>query len=379
MLLSTRRQITAWIAANFAITRLGGQTFIGKPFATGELRLTLVAALSNTAVLDISPDGRSLLAFAHSGGRRMIGLQLINPESGKVTRSIDLPVRPDDGGFFREGTTAIVRLINLETSAKGSVVILWDVTSGRVTRRIEGAFDRDQFGFSFHPLEANTILGLGHDRTLKRGSVLALFRVPDFEEIARTPHYNPRLGPGVISTRIKVADNRKTFAYALDNEVFCRSTKTLEILWRNQIKMPSASVWINEVGISPDGTLVTASETTVNKQNEKALSVIVLDGADGSFIKRIPVRGDSNVAFSSDNRLIACGHSEIVGVKGEERHIIVEVVEVATGRRLATIMHDRLKRNNKDFLSSGVGVQFSPDGRYLVTKGFNSRVWRLPG
>src|SRR5439155_24813737 len=114
-------------------------------------------------------------------------------------------------------------------------------------------------------------------------------------------------------------------------------------------------------------------------ENQKSKSYVgVFDGRDGVPVAQFPIRQVEGLALSPDRRLLAVGQRIEVSAKKPETQPTVLVVDVASGKMLATLVHDTLRLgSSKNFLYGAVRVQFTADGKYLISSGLNTKVWQL--
>ena len=88
------------------------------------------------------------------------------------------------------------------------------------------------------------------------------------------------------------------------------------------------------------------------------------------------------LALSPDGKLLAVGQSVPAGDK-QNVDLFVDVYEIASSRRIARELHcrvppGRFQNLNGSFSTSG--IQFTPDGRWLVTSGYDrTKVWEVLG
>jgi WD40 repeat protein len=97
-------------------------------------------------------------------------------------------------------------------------------------------------------------------------------------------------------------------------------------------------------------------------------------------LSRLPLKGDAGIAISPDGKRLAVG--ERID-QTDEAELAVSIWDRLTGVRLARIVHDHLRADRGDWVNShfGIqGIQFTSDGKYLITSGTRTRVWDLaPG
>jgi hypothetical protein len=64
----------------------------------------------------------------------------------------------------------------------------------------------------------------------------------------------------------------------------------------------------------------------------------------------------------------------------KETQLVVSIFDVASGQRIDTVIHDRFRIGRGEWVNShfGVaGIQFSSDGKNLITSGTHTKIWEL--
>lgn len=111
--------------------------------------------------------------------------------------------------------------------------------------------------------------------------------------------------------------------------------------------------------------------------SQKEFYVAVLRGSDGSLHAKVEVNGEAGIALSPDGRVLAVS---VRPPHDDRKNTVVPEVrlfDVATGASFATLTHAPVPEENAPI--SQPLLQFTPDGRYLVTSGYETRVWRMEG
>jgi hypothetical protein len=172
------------------------------------------------------------------------------------------------------------------------------------------------------------------------------------------------------------SDDRNVTVYFFNNALTCRRTVDLETLWTQPIE---AGLRAFPLGISARGDYVAASIARGGPAGEferyDPLYVAVYEGKAGAEVARLDVNGGEGIALSQDGKLIAVVTRE----RGKDGEVLptVHLREVSSGRELASVVHDRIKSSRRQFLEAGCTVAFTSDGRYMVTSGMLTKVWRL--
>jgi hypothetical protein len=134
--------------------------------------------------------------------------------------------------------------------------------------------------------------------------------------------------------------------------------------------------------ISPDSAFVlVASSNNVDRRLPAHRSLIsMLSGRDGSVVTEFPFDGTEGVALSLDGSLLAAGYRVPLEGRRTGTQPTVAIIEVTSGKQIATIIQDQFRENGKEYLYAGFnpnGILFTLDGKYLITSGLNTKVWRV--
>jgi len=136
-----------------------------------------------------------------------------------------------------------------------------------------------------------------------------------------------------------------------------------------------------QLTVSHDGTRVAIAfgENTLVSQI-RIYYIEIYDLMDGNLLARLPVNGIEGIAVSPDGQFIAVGQREVLDSATDNIQPTVHVFEIATGRKLATMIHDnlRLGRGEYSYAAFGPdGIRFTADGRYLLTSTIHTKIWSL--
>jgi WD40 repeat protein len=357
--------------------------------------MPFVKVFKNAGLLDISPDSRKLCLYFSRHPSRSFGwhdqweettrpirdgedaLRVVNMESWQSVFEKRLPTSPYLGSFFADSEAIYVGIPGLKSGHEHLII---ELRTNRSDERIDPYREAD-LEFSYSALDDRTLLGWAFRRGngSAKTEVLVKAKLPSYEEIQRAPYAENR-NPSLPRREapITVAADRRTFVYAVDDKIVCRSTDNLSVKWTRQID-PQLGLW--RTGISGDGRFIAvsafsgASEALVGRSH-----VGVFSGEDGKLIARIPVDGREGVAISPDGKLLAAGYRLALHGKTAGTQPTIAVFEISSGRKLATLVQDQFWDGGKEFLYAGFtthGIQFTPDGKYLITSGLNTKIWKF--
>lgn len=186
----------------------------------------------------------------------------------------------------------------------------------------------------------------------------------------------------------RLSGDRKLLVYIAHQELVCRRVEDFGLLWKRSI---DARIDLNQqwndspsgphvasaaYAISSDGSRVALSPwaDTYHGQPERFYTEL-LNGGDGSAIVRLALRHRDRIALSPDGKLLLIG--ELVNDHSGEIRPTFHAYALPSGEEVATILHDRAAARHR--LTAGVdGVDFTADGKYLITSASNSvRIWQV--
>lgn len=379
-----------------------------------EPAVRLVKEIKHAYLLDVSPDATNLcLYFTRHPVRSFLwrgqwsekttvadggdALRIVETTTWKSTYATRLAAAPYSGSFFADGRAVYAEVPGAGAGRTQRVVV--DLRSGGKQERFDpnpwanpGSLD-----FSYWALDDRALLGGGRDER-NETAVLVRVELPSYRETQRVPFAEKRsasTGMGT-ETSVRVSADRRTFVYAINNNIVCRRGQDLGTLWARQTEADLAPP---RAAISKDGTLVAAAVFGPQAPPFAERGYLaVYDGRSGAPIARIatPIRaadeayltteahlfaGSEGLAISPDGRLLAAGQR--VYLRQKSRSVVQPTVllfDIRRGDKVATITHDQFPGGGGEFLYAGFardGIQFTPDGRYLITSGLNTKVWEV--
>jgi len=250
----------------------------------------------------------------------------------------------------------------------------------RTGERVEQVlpFIPDQYD-SYYALTNRRLLDV-HQRD--QTEALALVEFPSYRQIATVPYATqPRKPRRVVSGITLSTDygfaisvDRQKLAYAFDDVLVCRRTADLKVLWSRTVEVGMKPL---RVTISPTGRRVAVAiadgEPLLNQQHRAYIAIF--DGETGEDVGRLQRSWGDSIALSADGKLIAV----VVREPGKRGEVIptVYVHDVLSGKELASVAHDHIKKGRRQLLEAACGVGFTSDGKYMITSGMATKVWRL--
>lgn len=354
----------------------------------------LAKEIRNAGLLDVSPDSTRLcLYFTRRPFRSFVwhgdwkekkapvrngedALRVLTIGTWTSTYAARLPALPYKGSFFAGGEALYAEVPGVKGGSTDHVLI--DLRAGRLEEGFEPS-DWTGLNFSYWALGDRMLLGGGRDFKLNRTDVLVKAALPSFKETARVPFAQNRSpSTGRTETPIMVSADRRTFAYGFDNNVVYRSAEDLSVLWSHKTD-PELELWC--VGISARGDVVAASVCEDAQPGAaRKYHIAIFDGRDGKELTKLPAEGKEGVAVSPDGTLAAVGQRVVLSGRKSGTQPTVLLFDIASGRKLETLVQDQFYGGGGEFLYAGFtvqGIQFTPDNRYLITSGLNTKVWEI--
>ncbi|MEQ1948039.1 MAG: hypothetical protein ABL995_12670 [Bryobacteraceae bacterium] len=289
--------------------------------------------------------------------------------SWTILSSTELRSSPVNVSFFADSP---VLYAAMEAERQGDrlakPVLTVDFAKTKVDELLEPAAP-GRGAVSYRALSRQTLLGEERRAGDREADSLFLTQLPGYQEMRRVPlAAAPRKG-SVESVSIVSAD-RKLVVYGYDRSVLLRRTEDLSLVWKQDGVEKSAVD--KQLAISATGTLVAAPF-----ERKGSPTVFVFDGATGKEVAAIASEPVTGLAISPDGRYVA------VGVTVKDKTDLVPTVrlhEISSGRSVDTLVHDRVPQG-KDAASKAAfgprGVQFTADGKYLLTSTMHTRAWQL--
>jgi WD40 repeat protein len=377
----------AWLSVAVGLSR--GQTRPDAPDAESPIRL--VKEIKYAGFRDVSLNSsKYCFYFSHKPIRsfRQAGVGFTEKRDPATSKdnalkvldaswepvyAVGLPTHPARAVFFEDGQALYAEIPGV--GGGGSDRVLIDLTTGGLTERLEHT--KSGYFFEYWALEDRALLGSSRNARLNRAEFLIRAEAPDFHEVLRVPFAGTRLRPdSPREADIVVSSDRSAFVYAYDSTVVCRDAKNLEALW-SHAGDPQLPVW--KVGISANSEVVVAAAAdTLYIGGSTKHFVTVFSGNDGRALTTIPALGTEGVAVSPDGKILAAGQRiPLHDKKVSGTQPTVVLFEIASGKKLGTIVHDQFYEGGGEFLHAGVNAAFTPNGRYLITSGLNTKIWQI--
>jgi hypothetical protein len=204
--------------------------------------------------------------------------------------------------------------------------------------------------------------------------------LPNWDEGDRVPLFSVGVPDrGLRITRPAMIRAREKFVHVFNNLIVCRRSSDFRVEWSAQ---PGADHEARSLAISAKGDVVVGGmyETGKISGRQRRNFLAILDGSTGVTVSRIPTEATAALAVSDDGKLVAAGSTiDDQPVKGmiEAR---VRLYSLLSGKHIGYCLHAVTPVERR--LAAGFdpqGIHFTPDGKYLITGGLDTRVWGLDG
>jgi len=348
--------------------------------------LRLAKDLGECEFFAASPDGKlaciNVLSDPPKRGRdKWKGpLQIVELSTWRTVFGGQFRGRVWEANFFADGRALFVETYPAARDDQGRIAhqqAIVDLASGAVTDRIHPVVDILRPDYFVATCDRILLAYQKELRKQREDETLALVDFPAGRERIRVSYADRPRDPDPVDRALAFADDRALMAYCFDSIVLCRRTSDLSILWKSQISTDAAMV---EVEISARGDRVgigfTSAASSKRNPGHYIDYITVHDGATGEEVARLPVNDRATAfALSPDGQRIAVA----VNVAPGKGVLVptVNIYEVASGRQVASTVHNRVGPQPHQFLLALCRPTFTADGKYLITDGAGVKVWDL--
>jgi hypothetical protein len=329
------------------------------------LQFKLIREFKDAGPFDISPDGR----YACLGFNRRGKLQVVELETGRAIYNTELREDVLIARFFADGETLYAQTSLIDENERyrrryQQAVI--DLRTGNLNARL------CDYHLGYFPLAAPFLLG-GEHNSADQGVALFLAKLPDYQETLRVPfapfaRRYPKDPDGYSPT---FSANRKRVVHQVDHALVCRSTEDLSVIWTRPVE-PDYHWGAWQLDMTPDGQTLASAVIDQSALHPQRYYVGIYDGTNGSVLARLPISAAMGVRISPDGKLIAVG--ERVVLPDGRIEPTVNLYEALTGVRVGKVSDSAVA---VAYSRAGISGRFTPDGKYLVTAGRDTKVWAL--
>ncbi|CDM64905.1 hypothetical protein PYK22_00900 [Pyrinomonas methylaliphatogenes] len=369
------------------------------------VRLRLVAEYKHDILCDISSDGRLVLFYRSSyptRSYRIYGgwvkanqpevyddeLRVVDLRDGREVSRIRVEFFPENEQLV-PGT---LKVFYKEPQRRGNelrwVLRLWDFSTGEV----EVCSSEDWANFRHATIvDSQHVFGALYREG--SGEAIALLTLPDCKLAIGDP-VNPS-DPTRMTTGLIISPNRRHLAYLTSGEVYIRDIATLRIIER--LKVPVGLVYKCGPIYTPDGKslLVTASNMIFDKAEAKHY-LLFYDTVNYEAVRQLDITGWMPPKMSDDSAIASCFVGTALAVSPDgwvmavgytrvrerllwtEEQAEVVLYDLSSGEEVGRVAHPAIRQRRDDPFAARVNrIAFTPDGKYMLTSTYDTRVWRI--
>jgi hypothetical protein len=363
-----------------------GRAGISNRGETGTMKL--VAEYKKNSLEDVSSDGQLLLFYQSGKPVRTFSLPLgggkgktdqqesyndvlrvVDRESGREIGRTGVRFYPSHEQFI-PGTRQVFYSEPKPDPEVGEEYKLWDPNSGRTQMCLDGpepVLTRLVF------LDQQHVLATGARKSGDvSGDLLFSLTLPDCKltTIGPVDPTNPKAGAGGAVP----SPNKRQLSYLAYGQVVVWDVQREEIVTR--LTRPVPLGFGDQMAYTPDGNLLIVDAHTRRSMDDSESYILLYDTQTHQLVRRQQVPGYTTaLAVSPDSRTVAVAYLDI---RKDTEQGIVALYDIATGKELVAVTHPRVKHDHNDPWAAEIGrVAFTPDGRYLLSSTYDTRIWKI--
>lgn len=375
-------------------TLLFSQLLIGSNYTTTLARsndrarkgkqLKLIAEFKKNFLQDISSDGKFILLYqtnvpmrsytipldgrkpsANQSGVGDDMLRIVDLENGREISSVPTTFFPTEEQFIPN--THQVFYKEPTSSYSGSLYKVWDTNAKQVAKVCPETTDKDISKVNF----VNEKLAYGVLRNKEKGHKLISISLPECQQTI-LGSVDPSETSSEVNGQIILSPDKRQLAYSLGgHEVVVWDTVTKQIAKELNVAPLFA---LSKLLFSPDGKYLVIQATTKLYSSDGAkYFLLFFDTSSYQNIRRIelPAYADS-LALSPNGEMLA------VGLTNKDGQGQIIVYETMSDKEIFKAIHPTNKNKSSDpFEPELRKLIFSPNGRYLVSSTYDTRIWQI--
>lgn len=359
--------------------------------ARRKINLKLVAEHKKNVLLDISDDGRLLLthqtstpvhrytipevgaAQAHQSPPFDDRLRVVERESGREVGSVPVDFFTYNR-LFVPGTKQVFYMEPQPSSQpRDWHYKLWLPVTGQnliCSETSDGAPNSLVFLDQQHAVGSIWMEG--------SGDVLVQLSFPGcvFKRMGPIDPTDPKRR---VRGKIAVSPDKKTLAYDSGTHIIIRDNTSNEVIKR----LDSGSLFFTgQLSYTPDGKSLIAlacASKCLSADEEGTFYLWFYDTTNYKMTRQLEVPRLNTFAISPDSQLLA------VSYKLQKRSFLktveqgnIDIYELATGRKLTTASHPPVEVRRENLWAADINyLNFTPDGKYLMSSTYDTRIWRV--
>ena len=366
MTILSRREVVRLCSPLLVSFFRGGKAAASATVAT--LKVTLAKEFVNAGRCRVSPDGTRLCMeqWKEQGGP----WQVVQAGTWQVLYRDTFKQRPLSVGFFGDSQALLLQFVGPKGQRREVVV---DIRTGERVERLR-PYDSDHPSEQV-PTDDRVLLTAHFGAETWRFESLARVQFPGYRELSRTA-FLPKAGDSAPCSDLSLSDDRRTVLYFSDCALTCRRTEDLGVIWAHSIE---AGLRAFPLAVSAHGdcaaAVIARGSSDGKFEHYERLYTSIFDGRTGAETVRLTAYGKYGIAISPDGKSIAVVADE----PGDKGAVLptAHIHDVPSGNRLASVIHDRIPKGRRQALLAGCTVAFTSDGKYMITSGMTTKVWKL--
>jgi WD40 repeat protein len=183
------------------------------------------------------------------------------------------------------------------------------------------------------------------------------------------------------NSNLALSPDKKTLAYDSGLHIIIRDIISNEVIKRLD---PGSLFFAGKLAYTPDGkslVVLVCASTCLSADEAGTYYLWFYDTTNYKMTRQMEVPKINTFAISPDNQLLALSY------KREKRSFLrtveqgnIEIIELATGRKLAAASHPPVARRRDNLWAADIDyLKFSPDGKYLLSSTYDTRIWDIEG
>jgi WD40 repeat protein len=356
--------------------------------ANKEKNLELVAEYKKNSLRDISPDGRLLLFYQTTSPMRNYSvaadgsisklnhpdsyddaLRVVELESGREVSRTPTTFFPINEQFV-PSTKQIYYAEPKSHPQQGRIHKLLDFTSGET----KVCLDAPEGGFS-NVVFVDQHRAFGTVSQKNGGELLAKLTLPECARSILGP-IDATFPQGKTWGGLTLSPDKKLLAYTVyaGPEVIIWEISKEQVA--KSLHSAPLSFW-DKRAFTPDGRrLLVASGTNAFGGDDTNGYLLFYDMKTYQLLRRMEVPEISAIAVSPDNRKVAVAYTERPNQSSEQA--VVLLYDIESAEKLGRASHPSVRQRRSDPFAAKVSrLSFSPDGKYLLSSTYDTRVWRI--
>jgi hypothetical protein len=337
----------------------------------GGFRPRSVREYPRSTMLAVSPDGRQMCLEDWSVSGRPI--RVVELAEGRTLFTGRFKSRVLQASYVPGGRALSLRFPGWRDEVPPTETVI-DLQAGTRLERRRPVVDLRAEISQDITVSDDLLLFAHYQRSTGRMDSLSLLEFPNYR-VRKRVEFGAEAVHAAPDPFLWIRGDCGAFVCVVGNVLEYRRTRDLELLWRRPIPVGQnvARAYLAAGG----GTVAAAIRGTRSEAIDSSARVLVLDAASGERLTELPLDGSRGLVVSPDDRWLAITAAE----RAEKGALaaFVNIYDVRSGLKLATLEHGRTPRGSRQFLLSGCSVECTSDGKYVVTSGISTKVWKLDG